>query len=88
MEPVMSMFVCDRKTVRDFLNEQLREDERLDFLLHLDDCPNCWETVYAATKATHPHFYKRAPKNSKFTDAELKKLEAGKDRKEEIFEVA
>jgi len=84
----MSMFVCDRKTVRDFLNEQLREDERLDFLLHLDDCPNCWETVYAATKATHPHFYKRAPKNAKFTDAELKKLEAGKERKEEIFEVA
>ena len=84
----MSMFVCDRKIVRSFLNDQLQEDDRLEFLLHLDECPHCWEAVYAGTKATHPHFYKQPPKKAKFTDAELKKLEAGKDRKEEIFEVA
>ena len=84
----MSMTLCDRKTIRGFLTEQLQEDERLDFLFHLDECPNCWEAVYDGTKATHPHFYKQASKKSKFTDAELAKLAAGGEQKEEVFEVA
>lgn len=84
----MSTTLCDRKTVHGFLSEQLPEDERLEFLFHLDECPNCWEAVYSGTKAAHPHFYKQPPKKSKFTEAELTKLAAGKERKEEIFEVA
>ena len=84
----MSMTLCDRKIVRSFLTEQLQEDDRLDFLFHLDECPNCWEAVYNGTKATHPHFYKQPSKKSKFTDAEVRKLAAGKEQKEEVFEVA
>lgn len=84
----MGMFVCSGKTVRSFLSEQLEEDDRLAFLFHLDECPNCWEAVYNGTKANHPHFYKQPPKKAKFSESELNKLEFGKEEKEEVFEVA
>lgn len=88
LELEMSMYLCDRKIVRDFLAEQLQEDERLDFLFHLDNCPHCWEAVYNGTKAAHPHFYKRASGKAKLSEAELKKLGIESDVKEEVFEVA
>lgn len=56
---------CDRRRLGAFLDKRLDEDRRLEFLLHLDDCPRCWEAVYAASKAEHPHYYKSRPKKAK-----------------------
>lgn len=36
------MRVCDRQTLVRFLRDQLEEDDRLDFLFHLDKCASCW----------------------------------------------
>jgi hypothetical protein len=56
----------------------------------LDACPRCWEAVYNATKAEHPHFYKAPSKKSRLaSELELKALEKPKKiESEEIFEVA
>ncbi|MGW8181231.1 MAG: zf-HC2 domain-containing protein, partial [bacterium] len=48
------MRVCDREVLVKFLDKKLEEDDRLDFLFHLDACPSCWEEVYNAEKKTHP----------------------------------
>lgn len=56
---------CDKKLVAGFVADQLEDDDRLDFLFHLDECPDCWEEVYNATKAGHPHFYKKATRKKK-----------------------
>lgn len=56
---------CDRRYLAAYLAQRLDEDRRLEFLLHLDECPRCWEAVYAATKAEHPHYYKSRSKKAK-----------------------
>ena len=89
----MTTIICDRKMMLSFLRDQLEQDDRLVFLFHLDECPNCWDTVYNATKATHPHFYKRPPrKTTEFSEKEIRSLEGNTDRTEDetekIFEVA
>lgn len=93
VERTKMRMTCDRITLLRFLREQLEEDDRLDFLFHLDDCPNCWDAVYNATKAAHPHFYKRPPrKSSQFSDSEIRSLEGnaakvGEEDTEEVFDV-
>ncbi len=75
---------CNRKLLSGYLADQLDLEERLDFLFHLDSCPRCWEEVYSATKARHPHYYKNSSRQLKMSERELKRLE----RTEEVFEVA
>jgi len=77
---------CNRKILSGFINNQLEEDDRLDFLLHLDECPNCWELIYKATKAQHPHFYKHPNRRKNALDFDLDASE--KEVEEEVFEVA
>ena len=80
---------CKRETLVRYLQNRLEEDDMLDFLIHLDECPTCWEAVYTATKASHPHFYKRALKASRLAEIDLRGLEnTDTDEKEEVFEVA
>jgi len=82
---------CKRDTLVRYLQNRLEEDDTLDFLIHLDECPNCWEAVYTATKASHPHFYKRALKASRLAEIDLRGVdnsESGEEEKEEVFEVA
>jgi anti-sigma factor RsiW len=81
--------ICDRKILLAYLRGLLEEDDRLDFLIHLDACPRCWEAVYNATKAAHPHYYKKPPKKSHLDERDLRRLESGKKGdQEEVFEVA
>jgi hypothetical protein len=84
----MATITCRRETLVGFLQDQLEEDDRLDFLIHLDACPNCWEAVYSATKAAHAHFYKRPINTARFADIDLSGLEMSDDESEEVFEVA
>ena len=82
------MKVCDRDSVRKFLSKQLEEDDKLDFLFHLDNCLSCWEEVYSAEKAKHPHYYKKAPKRSRMMDKELRGLEQVGKEEDDMSEVA
>ncbi len=82
---------CNRETLVRYLQNRLEEDDTLDFLMHLDTCPTCWEAVYTATKASHPHYYKRALKASRLAEIDLRGVDnsaTGDDEKEEVFEVA
>ncbi len=79
---------CKREVLVSFLQNRLEEDDRLDFLMHLDSCPNCWEAVYSASKAAHPHYYKRPLKNSRSAKMDLPPMEPRDEEQEEVFEVA
>lgn len=82
---------CDRKLLAGYLKSQLDEEDTLTFLMHLDACPGCWEEVYSATKATHPHFYKSGPRKSKGSDRDIEDFElpeAEDDDSQDVFEVA
>ena len=54
---------CDQKRIRDYLDNNLEEDEQFEFLLHLDDCQVCRDTLYAAMKGAHDHYYKKVSGN-------------------------
>jgi hypothetical protein len=82
------MRVCDREALVRFLKKQLEEDDRLDFLFHLDSCPSCWEEVYSAEKATHPEYYKKPSSRSRVLEKELQRLERAGEEQDEIVEVA
>jgi hypothetical protein len=80
--------MCNRRTLAAFLQNELEENDRLDFLFHLDNCSNCWDRVYNATKASHPHYYKRSNYRNKALEEELKRLEGPAPDSREVFEVA
>lgn len=76
---------CDRRRLAGYLSGQLDLDDRLAFLLHVEDCGRCWETVYHNVKAQHPHFYRQSPRGVKISSKELSRLDAFE---EELVEVA
>lgn len=76
---------CDRLWLARYLRSELELEEKLDYLYHLDVCPDCWEKVYSATKATHPHYYKMSARQIKVTERDLARMEL---KEEEIIEVA
>lgn len=88
----MKTLSCDRILLAGFLRDQLEENDRLNFLFHLDDCTTCWDAVYDATKASHPHFYKRPTRRQaqQFVEPDLdaEVTEDSKEESEEVFEVA
>ena len=49
---------CLRELLAYYLSDKLDLDDKLIFFTHLDDCPKCWDKVYNAVKAQHPHYYK------------------------------
>jgi hypothetical protein len=80
--------VCDKQALARYLDKKLEEEQQLEFLFHLDQCPDCWQEVYSATKASHPHFYKKPPRKSKLSEKELVRLHSEEEDKDEVFEVA
>lgn len=80
--------VCDRRLLSEFLTDRLEEEQLLDFLFHLDECPRCWEEVYSATKAAHPHYYKTKTKKARISEKELARLNPRDTAEDEVFEVA
>ena len=81
---------CDRNLLVGFLTNRLEIDERLDFLIHLEACGQCWEEVYKARKAEHPHYYKRTNRQVRLSEKELKRIDAlsREEREEDQFQVA
>jgi hypothetical protein len=51
----------------------------------VDGCAHCWDEVYNATKAQHPHFYKSTSRQVRLSRRELAD---DIEFREEIFEVA
>lgn len=51
----------DCKKLAGFLSERLDLDDQLGFLFHVETCTQCWDGVYRAVKAQHPHFYRQTP---------------------------
>jgi hypothetical protein len=85
----MAKITCNRKLLSDFISNNMEEESRLEFLLHLDDCPYCWEQLYSATKAQHPQFYKSPPrKKANLEEEDLGFEKNSTDSEEEVFEVA
>jgi len=84
----IDMRVCNRQTLVRFLGDQLEEDDRLDFLYHLDACASCWGEVYEAEKANHPHYYKKPPRRSQVLEKELEQLDRAGKTPDEYTEVA
>ncbi|GAB4122687.1 MAG: hypothetical protein Kow001_20560 [Acidobacteriota bacterium] len=82
----MRSSLCNRQTLAAFIKNELAEDDRLDFLIHVDSCTHCWDAVYAATKAAHPHYYKRA-KSAKTAELDLPAVTL-EEAEEGVFEVA
>ncbi len=76
---------CRRELLSGYLENRLELEDQLDFLSHVDECPRCWEEVYNATKAQHPHYYKNTSRQVKLTTREL---EQDSGLREDVFEVA
>ncbi len=57
---------CDRQLTRgyleDYLGDRLTIDAKLDFLIHVENCRDCWEEVFTASKARDAHFYRNGKK--------------------------
>ncbi len=77
---------CNKTWLIRYLSEELDLDEQLEFLFHLDECLDCYESLYTATKAKHPHYYKMSARQLKISERELQKLES--PASQEIVEVA
>ena len=76
---------CNRRLLKRFLSNKLDVDGRLRFLFHLEECTECWDEVYNATKAQHQHYYKSTGRRPKVSDKEIQQFE---DKEQEITEVA
>jgi phosphosulfolactate phosphohydrolase-like enzyme len=76
---------CNRQLLRGYLANQLELEDQLEFLFHVDGCAHCWDEVYNATKAQHPHFYKSTSRQVRLSRRELAD---DLEFREEIFEVA
>lgn len=44
---------CDRTRISGYLAGTLEIDDKLEFLMHLDNCASCWNQIYVATKARY-----------------------------------
>ena len=63
--------ICSRRRLKGFLSDRLDLDNRLVFLLHVEDCPKCWEAVYHDAKAQHPEYYQSSPWRMRTSKREL-----------------
>ncbi len=81
---------CNRPLLAGFLTNQLDIDERLELFAHLETCTRCWEEVYNARKAEHPHYYKRTARQVKISALELKRLDTPvrEDEEQSEYQVA
>ena len=77
---------CNKRWLTRYISEELDLDEQLEYLFHLDECLDCYESLYTATKAKHPHYYKMSARQLKISERELQKLES--PASQEIVEVA
>lgn len=48
---------CSRKKLSDFLSKRLKFNDRLELLLHLEDCSCCRSLIFYLSKAQNPHYY-------------------------------
>lgn len=80
---------CNRDRLIGFLTNQLEIDDRLDFLAHLETCGRCWDEIYSARKAEHPHFYKTSNRQVRLSEKDLKRIDAAVEVEDEAeYQVA
>ncbi len=79
---------CNRQRLIGFLTDQLEIDERLEFLAHLDGCGRCWDEIYSARKAEHPHYYKSGNRSVKISEKDLKRIDRRLVDEEAEYQVA
>ena len=75
---------CDPRRLARFLSEGLDVDEKLDFLYHLDRCPECWEALYDLKRAQHSHYYQKKGRKMVLSKKELAQV----DKEKKVSEVA
>ncbi len=63
---------CSPKRISDYLDNKLDEEEQFEFLLHLDYCQLCRDSLYEAMKGSHDHYYKKI--SGKKLKKELKEI--------------
>ena len=63
---------CDQNQMQAYLDNELNEDDLLDFLLHLDECQMCRSILYLSIKGTHDHYYRKSP--NKRLEREMKEI--------------
>lgn len=76
---------CNRRRLARFLVDRLDLDDRLTFLLHVENCSSCWNAVYIVVKARHPHYYKPTSWRVGISEKELSRLDT---LKQEFVDVA
>jgi|GEM_PF-889663 len=69
---VLSRSNCDNAQIEAYLNNNLDEEEYLDFLLHLDECQSCRDSLYETIRGTHDHYYRK--KSGKRLEKELREI--------------
>lgn len=85
-------YICEESQIEGYLNNQLNDEDLLDFLIHLDECKSCREVLYAEMKGSHDHYYRK--KSSKKLEKEIRELskieneEGGSEDEEDITDVA
>jgi len=82
---------CGPHVVALFLDNELKLDQKLEFLEHLEECPQCWGEIYKARKNEHPHYYKKTSRRLKVTEKELAKLNgvsAEENERESSYQMA
>ena len=83
--------ICEESQIEGYLNNQLNDEDLLDFLIHLDECKSCRDVLYAEMKEAHDHYYrKNSSKKLEKEIRELSKIENGGDSsdEEDITDVA
>jgi len=76
---------CDRAKLGAFLSDQLELDDRLEFLTHVESCAACWNELYSATKAQHPHYYQTGSKRTKAARKQLGSVRPKRQVEEELL---
>lgn len=79
---------CNRQRLIGFLTDQLEIDDRLEFLAHLDACGRCWDEIYSARKAEHPHYYKSNNRRVRISDRDLKRIDRQPVEEDAEYQVA
>ena len=54
---------CNQKKIRAYFNNSLKGEQELEFLIHLDDCKYCRDSLYEIMKGSHENYYRKVSGN-------------------------
>jgi len=56
-------YFCNQKKIKAYFERSLDSDEELDFLLHLDECKLCRDSLFEIMKDSHEDYYRKVSGN-------------------------